>query len=612
MIYNNLIYILIVILVFSTTSVPETPTLSMGWAIAAFLVKAYIYYRGALAANAGGRIRDSRQYFRFEQKFSILALISFAIDVYLLDCKYYLTRLLPAHHLPVLVDLAGLCLFFLYLGIMWASARRSYQVVFGREHSTRSFLVSNLKNNLPIVLPWLLLSFIFDLLQLIPLPFLKHFPAPQWGEPLLLLLFFIFLAVTFPALIRRLWGCTPMPAGPARSHIEQFCASQDVSYSDILLWPLFEGQALTAGVMGISKRLRYLLVTPALINTLTADELEAVMAHEIGHVKKFHLQLYLVLFLGFALLASLVADPMLYLILSSDFFYKLISITNNDPEAGLAFWGTAPLFVLMIIYFRYVFGFFMRNFERQADLYVFKALGRSDSLARSLEKVGWLSGNIRDLPSWHHFGIGQRVDYLEKCRQNPKLIRQHDFKVYGSLVLYLLLLAGGAGLIQTLPMDILADQSKYKFVEAVIRQKVSREPGNPVWHRLLGDISQERNMAAQAKDAYERALALEPDAPEVLNNLAWLLVTAKDTEVRDPATALRLAKAAANLRPKGFILDTLATAYWANGYPEKAVAVARDALARDPAGRKYYRKQIDRFLSDRYDDNYPSEEKNER
>ena len=104
--------------------------------------------------------------------------------------------------------------------------------------------------------------------------------------------------------------------------------------------------------MGISKRFRYLLITPALLSTLNTAELEAVLAHEIGHVKKYHLQLYLVLFLGFGILLSLIANPVLYLLLNTNFFYKLISLTNGEPGAAQAFWGTAPLFFIMIIYFR--------------------------------------------------------------------------------------------------------------------------------------------------------------------------------------------------------------------------------------------------------------------
>ena len=54
--------------------------------------------------------------------------------------------------------------------------------------------------------------------------------------------------------------------------------------------------------MGIVPGLRYILLTPALIETMSIAEIEAIMAHEIGHVKKFHLLLYVFLITGFSLL----------------------------------------------------------------------------------------------------------------------------------------------------------------------------------------------------------------------------------------------------------------------------------------------------------------------
>ena len=57
--------------------------------------------------------------------------------------------------------------------------------------------------------------------------------------------------------------------------------------------------------MGILPGLRYILLTPALIETMSREELEAVIAHEIGHVKKYHLLLYICLIAGFSLLAGM-------------------------------------------------------------------------------------------------------------------------------------------------------------------------------------------------------------------------------------------------------------------------------------------------------------------
>ena len=354
---------------------------------------------------------------------------------------------------------------------------------------------------------------------------------------------------------------------------------------------------LTAGVMGLVKRFRYLLITPAMLNAMTPEEIEAVMSHEIGHVKKHHLQLYLLFFIGFGLLAQVSAYPLLYVLLNSDFFYKIILFTNKEPASALAFMTTIPMFVLMIVYFRYILGFFMRNFERQADLHVFDTMPDSRPLISVLEKIAWLNGNIRDLPSWHHFSIGQRVDFLQKCQENPSLIRKHNCKVYSILSLYLFTVAITGFILWKMPTNLLEGTATEKFTEAVIKHKIKEDPQNHLWYQLMGDLQYGNKLYPQAIAAYETALGLEPDNAEVLNNLAWLLLTAEEKEFLDPVRALPLAKRAVKLRSLGHILDTLATAYWMNGFNELAVMTERQAMARDPANRKYYRNQMEKFAT---------------
>ncbi len=597
MIYNNLLYLITVIIIFSTGGVPDAPQIPFTAALIIFLAKGGAYHYLVRRAHSNRRAADDKHYFATEQKFSLLAIFIFAIDVYLLDIKYYFSFLSLNGNLPVLLSLGGISLFFFYLSLLWLAARKNYQGIFGRHYSAKEFVINNIKLNIPIILPWFIINFIADFLKILPFPLSKMLASSEWGESILFLLFFILLAVIFPVLIKNLWNCQTMPDGPARAHMEEFCKKQNFKYSDIMLWPLYEGKMLTAGVMGLSKRYRYLLITPALLKTLTPDEIEAVLAHEIGHIKKYHLQLYLLLFMGFGLVASLITSPLLYLLLNSNFFYNIINATKIDPETALAFWGTAPLFFIMLVYFRYVFGFFMRNFERQADTQVFKVLGDSSSLVSSLEKIGWLSGNIRDKPSWHHFGIGQRVDFLEKCSRDKSEIARHDRKLYGSLILFVSLLAFTSGIVWNMPMK-LDDKANIKFAESVLLHKAHREPDKAIWQRLTGDLKQELGQDAESLAAYEKALAMEPDNPETLNNLAWLLTTATDPTVPDPGRALFLAKQASSLRPTaGYILDTLAAAYWANNMIDEALDTERTAIKLDLGNRPFYRRQMDFYLN---------------
>jgi len=600
--YNNLIYLLVVILILSTTSTPDAPQFPLALALAAFIVKAGAYLLLVRRSHANNSIRHSADYFSAEQKFSILAIAFLAVDIYLLDLKYFAAQIPFAKSLPVITDFCGLLIFFGYLCLMWAAERNSYETVFGGRPPGRfTFLLDNLKTNLSIILPWLILSLLSDLLKLAPIPALQHFLASTWGEPLIVLAFFLLLSVFFPALVVRLWNCKPLPAGETRTRIEEFCRSERLTYAEIMLWPMFEGRMLTAGIMGIVGRFRYLLITPSLLKAMEPDEINAVMAHEIGHAKRYHLQLYILLFLGFGILAQTSSYPILYLVLNSETFYSLLEhVSKSGRSSIMAFLASAPMFIIMIIYFRFIFGFFMRNFERQADLYAFETLGTGSTLIAVFEKISWLSGNIRDQPSWHHFSISQRVEFLEQCAAKPSRIKGHHRKVYSALSLFLLVLALGFYLQWKLPDNLIEGATRERLAESIVQQKIREEPNNPAWHHLMGDLQQGRKLYGEAVHAYKRALEIKPYQPEVQNNLAWLLLTADDPAIIDPVAALELAKSASTLMPHGFILDTLAEAYWANDFPQLAVKTEMYAANRDPANKAYYDKQIKKFSEQKW------------
>ncbi|MHB8788869.1 MAG: M48 family metalloprotease [Desulfobulbaceae bacterium] len=590
MFYTNLLYFLVVIFALATDNPPVRPALPplLGLPVLALAYGGYFLLCRQIFAKGGA---GSAVYFARERILAITAVALFVACLHGLDLKYYLHPLSLGDRLPVLENIGGLILFFGFLALLWITARPSYQAIFHRTHTALSFIFANIRANLPILLPWLLLSLLFDLLALLRIPGLERLLDSPWGDMVLFAVFVLFLLFFFPPLVRRLWDCTPLPAGPLRARMEQFCREQGFS-AEILLWPLFEGQMLTAGVMGIIPRLRYLLVTSALLNALTWDELKAVLAHEIGHVKKKHLLLYIFLFLGFSLFARAVAEPLPSIIIGSDWFYQLSEWLRASPEAVLAIFLTLPVLLLMLLYFRYLFGYFIRNFERQADLHVFSALGDSSALISSFEKIAILGGNIRNQKSWHHFGIGERIDFLHLCERDRRAIRSHDRKVRLSLLVYFVMVAILAGVLGTMDFRKIPPGAEIRYVEAVLSHKVKQGTEDGLLFLLLGDLLQEKKMEARAIAAYETALRLKPANPDVHNNLAWLLVTAHDAALRDPARAVALARRAVELKEAGYILDTLAVALWAAGFPRDAAAAERRALEVDPDNGEYYREQL--------------------
>jgi len=84
---------------------------------------------------------------------------------------------------------------------------------------------------------------------------------------------------------------------------------------------------------------------------------------------------------------------------------------------------------------------------------------------------------------------------------------------------------------------------------------------------------------AQAIAHWRQALLLRPDSTEVLNNLAWLLATSPEPQLRDGPEAVQLAQRACAANPRSFsFLDTLAAAYAEAGRFAEATSAVQQAI----------------------------------
>jgi len=103
---------------------------------------------------------------------------------------------------------------------------------------------------------------------------------------------------------------------------------------------------------------------------------------------------------------------------------------------------------------------------------------------------------------------------------------------------------------------------------------------NHVAHVFLGAAYAERGRLAETIRHYRAAVRIRPDFQTAANNLAWLVATARDASLRDPALAVSLAERAAAMSavPDPSVLDTLAAAYAAAGRYQEAARVAEQAL----------------------------------
>ncbi|MHC4063223.1 MAG: tetratricopeptide repeat protein [Planctomycetota bacterium] len=106
-------------------------------------------------------------------------------------------------------------------------------------------------------------------------------------------------------------------------------------------------------------------------------------------------------------------------------------------------------------------------------------------------------------------------------------------------------------------------------------------------HYGLGNALKTAGRFDAALEHLREAARLRTDWPAPINDLAWLLATHPDAEVRDAHQAIPLAERAAELtgHQNVAILDTLAAAYAAEGRFEGAVTTAQAALALPSAAR---------------------------
>ena len=601
--FANFIYFIVVLLIYVTyqpstetnLALPESLLLFFGFT---FLFAAYtwIQFQGLLRRRATEDIR--RLDYRFHSlltRQSIMAVALFAINIYGLSLPSFLLSVPLFEKVPTLEALLFLALFVAYLVIVWSCAYEANQTLFALNISRKSYVWSQVTFSIPVLLPYLILSGIEDLVNALPSSPARDFLATPTGQAIYFFLFLGIVVIIAPSILRTIWGCKPLVVGEMRSRIENLCSRAGIAYADILDWPIFGGRMITAGVMGFVRRFRYLLVTRALLNALDPPEIEAVIAHEIGHVKKRHLLFYLMFFAGFMLLNYAIVDLVIYLVIFVEPVFRFFTELGFDRLTLSSAFITTLWIIAFLVYFRFFFGYFMRNFERQADGFVFTLFDSAAPLISTLEKIAASSGQPPDRPNWHHFSISERIRFLASCETDRSHIQRHDKKIRRSIGAYVaaMLVIGFVG--YHLNFGETGQKLNNHFFEKILLQELDSDPDNPQLYRMLGDLYYSTENYEGVRWAYEQSLQLKADDPHVLNNLAWFYATSEDRQLRNPERALELALQAADILEAPHVLDTLAECYYVNKFYDLAVETEKRALKLARENRAYYRDQLKKF-----------------
>ncbi len=603
--FNHIIYFIVVLLVFNI-DYPITPPeesifytvgmLFLSWMVFSLYCNSVFVrlIRHPDAAGGHGGLMAAR-YQRLNVRLSIGAIFFFALAICVFNLKQWLILIPLVRNSSLLQGAIALSLFFLYLTTIWYFAYPAYQSVFRVAITRRSFILSNLRFNIPILFPWAALSLVYDLLALTPWGGLDGILENLYGQMIFFTVFLLLLMIVMPGVIQYWWGCKPLASSERGRELESFLEEKGFRYRRLLKWPIFEGRMMTAGIMGIVPRYRYILVTDALMDVLSTEELKAVLAHEMGHAKYRHLLFYILFLVGYMVISFGLSDFFIYLFALCPGFSGILTGGESSSASLMYLVLSLPMLITLVVYFRYVMGFFMRNFERQADLYSAEVMGDASSIISSLEKIALFSGKSRNVPSWHHFSIKQRVDCLWRAVREKGLLKRQGRFVMVSFAVYFLCMCALGYMLNFGPVK---ERMNFSILKRVLMERIEKEPDNLSTYYNLAIVCQQMGDDRGAIRYYDRIVERHHHQAGAMNNLAWLLVTGVHTDPQELRRALNLARRAVALKPDPEFLDTLAEAYFVNGNRDEAVRVIKEAIAKTTSNRIYYEGQLKKFLGE--------------
>lgn len=235
----------------------------------------------------------------------------------------------------------------------------------------------------------------------------------------------VFLAS--PEVLRRVWDTAPLGAGWLREDLLRMCARQGVRVRDLLVWRT-HGSMINGAVMGLIPRVRYILLTDALLDSLGEEQVQAVLAHELGHVRRRHIP-----WLAAAMIVAVVMSASIGAFIAALAQWAWPEVWHGEgvlaESAGVLPLAALPVAVLAV-------GGVSRRFERQADAFAVahlsgltaepgSAKGKSatreavDAMASALRAVAALNGVPLRRRFWRHGSLQGRIDAIERLEGLP-------------------------------------------------------------------------------------------------------------------------------------------------------------------------------------------------
>lgn len=203
-----------------------------------------------------------------------------------------------------------------------------------------------------------------------------------WAFGIVFLYQLIMLVITPKFILPLFYKLTPLPEGELKNRLLNLANHAGFKAKTIQVMDGSKRSKHSNAFFTGFGRWRKIVLFDTLIEQLQPDELEAVLAHEIGHYKKGHVPKMLVLFtiqllIGFAVIAYLA---------NQSWFYDAFGFSLQQ--------GLTPAFLLFTLlsglisfWLTPVFNAISRKHEYEADAFARKAISATEPMIRALRKL---------------------------------------------------------------------------------------------------------------------------------------------------------------------------------------------------------------------------------
>ena len=373
---------------------------------------------------------------RFMVVFECLSLAAYLCNLYLLNLPMLIDKyfaFFPMAHLRQTLALLPLLIGLICIRLAF------YRVNRLQPGHYREILSLQFKFLLFPLLPMFLYLVIMDAIHWLPYSAKVFIVEHSYILIGLILPVIVAMYIFAPLLMQFLWKTDRLAVDSVlKEKLDRLTRRSGIKYREVVVWQTGSLLIANAAVAGTFSWNRRIFLTDALLEYFTDDEIETVVAHELGHIHYRHIPTYMLFslfyLLNYPFFFVLVEEPLVASFGESHPFFSVVS--------------TLCSLTFLIIYFIFIFRYLSRRCEHQADLYAVRLTEKPEAFKGALAKLAVLNSVPRSIQRFFeifntHPSIHRRIEFINQwIEQNSAVQRYKNYLVEVKVLIVLLPVLG--------------------------------------------------------------------------------------------------------------------------------------------------------------------------